>query len=322
LGHRSDAFYQLTLHSKQLLRSIFNIPDEYDILFAPCSTRGHFAFLPLNLITGYDCLDYVETGYWSAQAIAQAQKYAEVNIVANSSASQYTTIPAQQTWQLSKNPAYLHYTDNETIDGVEFTYTPESPHAPLIADMTSSILSKPIDINKFGVVYAGAQKNLGVAGISLVIIRKDLLARSSETIPEVFNYQTISKAESLYSTPDLFAWYITTLILEWVQQQGGIDYFYQQSLLKSQLLYQLIDQDEFYQNNVDVEYRSRMNVIFTIHDQALEQQFVQEALEHEFIGIKGHKAKGGLRVSLYNAITLEQTQKFAEFMKDFKNRYG
>lgn len=321
LGHRSDAFYQLTLESKQSLRDILSISDDYDILFAPSSTRAHFAFIPLNLLADYSCFDYVETGHWSTQAISQARKYAEVNIVA-SNQSDCTMIPPYQNWQLTKNAAYLHYTDNETIDGIEFQYIPESPYAPLIADMTSSILSKPLDVNKFGVIYAGAQKNLGIAGLSLIIIRKDLLARSNDKIPEVFNYQTIAKAESLYNTPAVFAWYITKLILDWIKQSGGIEYFYQQNLLKSQLLYQLIDQDDFYQNTIEVDCRSRMNVVFNIANPELEATFIKEAKEREFIGIKGHKAKGGLRVSLYNAISLEQTQLFADFMTDFKKRYG
>lgn len=321
-AHRSDAFYQLTLQSKQLLRDILNIPDDYDILFAPSSTRAHFAFIPLNLLANFTCLDYVETGHWSAQAIAQAQKYAEVNVLANNKQNNHTDIPTYQSWSPNKNAAYLHYTDNETIDGIEFSYIPDSPYAPLIADMTSSLLSKPLDINKFGVIYAGAQKNLGIAGLSLIIIRKDLLSRSHDKIPDVFNYHTIAKAESLYNTPAVFAWYISKLIFEWVKQNGGVEYFAQQSILKSQLLYKIIDNDDFYQNKINPKYRSRMNVIFNINNTELEALFVREATEQAFVGIAGHKAKGGLRVSLYNAITLEQTQLFATFMMDFKKRYG
>lgn len=321
-AHRSDAFYQLTLQSKQLIRELLFVSNDYDILFAPSSTRAHFAFIPLNLLGDCTCFDYANTGYWSKHAISQAQKYAKVNVVTDGEQTHYTTIPAYQDWHINKNAAYLHYTDNETIDGLEFSYIPESPYAPLVADMTSSILSKPLDINKFGVIYAGAQKNLGIAGISLIIIRKDLLSRSNDKIPDVFNYQTIAKAESLYNTPAVFAWYITKLILEWVKEQGGIDYFYEQSLSKSQCLYQLIDQDDFYQNKINLSYRSRMNVVFDLENPELEARFIDEAHKKGFVGIKGHKAKGGLRISLYNAINLEQTQQFANFMNEFKQRYG
>lgn len=322
IGHRTEAFYAFAAKTREDLKSLLGIPDTHDILFTSCGTNAHFSIIPQNLLAAYAVMDYVDTGYWSKRAISQAAKIGHVNIVCSASTLNARKIPDESEWRYSKNAAFLHYTDNETIEGIEFFHTPSSTLSPLVCDMTSSLCSKQIPIEKFGLIYAGTQKNIGIAGMSVLIIHKDLLLRSEASIPDYFNYQKIAQAQSLYSTPAVFSWYVTGLMLRWMLASGGIEYFEAQSQLKSQLLYNYIDKDEFYTTPVDIPYRSRMNVIVDLSNQTLEKVFLEEAKARGMVGLRGHRSRGGLRISLYNVITLSMVEALVAFMEDFKKRYG
>lgn len=322
LGHRTDAFYQMTQTCKQDLKILLAVPDTHDILVTPCGASLHFSYLPLNLLGKHQVLDYADTGYWSKKAMSQAQKFATVKLATQVQETNNIRIAPSTTWALNKDAAFLHYTDNETIDGIEFNEVPVSPYAPLVTDMTSSILTKALPVEKFGVIYAGAQKNLGIAGISMLIIDKELLARCPNTLPDMFNYQVIAQNDSIVTTPPTFAWYVMGLVVAWVKAQGGVTFFQELSAQKSQHIYQIIDEDDFYINDIHPDYRSRLNIVFRLHDAELEEKFLAEAAEQGMIGLKGHKAKGGLRASLYNAIDLTATQQLGQFMCEFRQRYG
>ncbi len=320
ISHHSPQFKHLVQTAEQDFRELLNIPPNYKVLFLQGGGRSQFAMVPLNLLGAKKTADYIDIGIWSNMAAKEAARYAAVNIVASSAESNYRTIPPQSSWQCQSDAAYFHYVDNETVNGVEFPVQPNVQHAPLVADMSSNILSRTIDVAAHGVIYAAAQKNAGPAGITLVIVREDLLDQALPITPTMFNYTVHAKANSLYNTPPTFAWYVTALVFQWLKRQGGIAAMETINARKAKKLYALIDSSELYQNTVDANYRSRMNVVFTLADETLNERFLQEADNAGLVGLKGHSFVGGMRASLYNAMPEAGVDVLIDFMREFERR--
>ncbi|PZN30468.1 MAG: 3-phosphoserine/phosphohydroxythreonine transaminase [Proteobacteria bacterium] len=320
MSHRGKRFVSIAEAAEADLRELLDIPAHYKVLFLQGGATGQFAAVPLNLAAPGATVDYVNTGAWSKKAIAEARRYARVHVAADAGAP-YTTIPPTETWQCSADAAYLHYTPNETIGGVEFHFVPEVA-APLVADMSSTILSRPLDVSKFGLIYAGAQKNIGPAGLTLVIVREDLLGRARPETPTVLDYAAMAKDGSMLNTPPTFAWYVAGLVFQWLKRQGGLAAMAERNRAKAQLLYEAIDASGFYSNPVDPAHRSWMNVPFTLAKPELDKQFCEEARAAGLVTLEGHRSVGGMRASLYNAMPLEGVQALVAFMKEFERKHG
>lgn len=318
ISHRGDAFMQLAKESEQDLRELLNIPVNYKILFLQGGARLQFAMIPMNLLRNKKNADYITTGIWSKTAADQARQYCTVNEVARVDA-QYKTIPSQKDWHLNPEAAYFHYVDNETINGLEFPYIPDVK-VPLISDMSSNILSRVFDVKKFGLIYAGAQKNIGPAGLTIVIIREDLIGDPLSFTPTYLNYKIHVENNSLYNTPATFSWYVASLVFKWLKKQGGVSAIEKINSQKSQKLYSYIDNSNFYYNDIDPKYRSRMNIVFRLNDETLNQKFLSDALSAEIIGLKGHKLLGGMRAALYNAMPEKGVDRLINFMHDFAEK--
>ena len=278
--------------------------------------------MPLNIAPPGSVVDYAVTGNWSEKAVGEAKRYAEVNIVANSSATKFTTIPAPSTWKTSKNAAYLHYVANETVFGVEFHDVPAVSDAPLVTDMSSNILSRPIDVSRFGVIYAGAQKNIGPAGLAIVIVREDLLGRARKETPGAIDFKTMAANDSMWNTPPTLSWYIAGLVFEWLNEQGGLAAIGKLNERKAKKLYAAIDGSGFYKNPVEKSARSWMNVPFTLADPKLDDAFLKESKAAGLTNLKGHRVVGGMRASLYNAMPEAGVDALIAFMADFQKRNG
>lgn len=320
VSHRGPLFADVFERAEANLRSILGVSDDYEVLFLQGGAQTQFALIPMNLGQAQPA-GYVDTGHWSKLAIAEAQKLGDVHLVASGADDHYRSIPAFDLWDQPKNLSYLHITPNETIHGVEYHEFPVvSDSVPLIGDMSSTILSRPFDVNKFGLIYAGAQKNIGPAGVTLVIIRKDLLARSSDRIPNMLNYKSHAAKGSMYNTPPTFAIYLSGLVFEWIQRQGGLEAMAQRNAAKAQLLYECIDSSSLFHNPVESAARSWMNIPFTLSDPSQETRFLKEAAEQGLVGLKGHKALGGMRASLYNAVEPESVTALVAFMREFEKR--
>ncbi|MCW8451545.1 3-phosphoserine/phosphohydroxythreonine transaminase [Legionella quinlivanii] len=317
LGHRTVEFAALGERLEALVRRLLKVPAEYSILFLPGGAQIQFAIAAMNLIGSAKTLNYVETGHWSATAIKEARKYAEVNIVASSREQQFCTIPARETWEINPEGAYLHFTDNETIGGLEFDQIPVVDDMPLVSDMSSNLFSRPLNFTGMGVIYACAQKNLGIAGMSVVIVRKDLLDRAHPATPDVFNYAVQQKNNSMLCTPTTFAWYVAVLVLEWLENEGGVEEIGKRNDEKARLLYDYLDSSRFYVNFIDPRYRSRMNVPFILKNAELEKTFFKLAEEQGLLYLQGHRSVGGARASIYNAMTLEEVKELIQFLKEF-----
>lgn len=322
ISHRSKQFIALAAEAEADLRALMNIPSNYKVLFLQGGARLQFAMVPMNLLRGKQTADYFNTGEWSKLAIKEARRYADVSIVASAEASHFTSIPAQSTWQLNPNAAYVHFTSNETVNGVEFFQEPAVGQVPLVADMSSDILSRPIDVSKYGLIYAGAQKNIGPAGLTLVIVREDLLGSALPFAPIMMDYKTHADNDSMYNTPPTFAWYLAGLVFKWLQRQGGIAAIEKINQRKAEKLYQYIDSSGFYSNPVDPNYRSRMNVIFHLANEELNEPFLKAANSAGMAGLKGHKLLGGMRASIYNAVSESAVAALIDFMKDFAKKNG
>lgn len=322
VSHRGKAFMGLAREAEAALRRLLAVPEHYKVLFMQGGATGQFAAIPMNLARADSTLDYVNTGAWSKKALAEAQRYAaRVNVAADEAASRYTTVPEPAALRLSPDAAYLHYTANETIGGVEFPYVPVSA-APVVADMSSTLLSRPIDVARFGLIYAGAQKNLGPAGLTVVIVREDLTGHARPGTPSVWDYRAVAAEGSLLNTPPTFAWYVAGLVLKWLEAQGGLAAMGERNRAKAQRLYAAIDASGFYANPVAVKCRSWMNVPFTLADARLEAPFLAEARAAGLINLEGHRSVGGLRASLYNAMPPEGVEALVAFMHDFERRHG
>lgn len=323
LSHRGHHFVELAEQSEKDLRELMNIPEDYYVLFLSGGATTQFAMVPLNLMGERLAADYIETGTWSKKAIAEAKRYGDVNIAAKTQyENEKAYVVAPEEWQLRSDAAYLHYTPNETIDGLEFQYIPDVA-VPLVADMTSMILSRPIDVTKFGIIYAGAQKNIGQAGLNVVIIRKDLVREPLPLTPTLYSYQVQAESKCLYNTPPTYAWYIASLMFDWLKDQGGVEAIYKMNQRKAAKLYQVIDDySHFYVNKVRKDFRSMMNVMFYLQQEALTSNFLNEAQQEGLVNLRGHRVSGGVRASIYNPMPEQAIDLLAKFMVDFAKRHG
>lgn len=322
ISHRSDEFIEVAARAEADLRRLVGIPDDYAVLFLSGGATTQQALLPLNFAAPEQVADYVVTGHWGRTAIKQVAAHAKVHVVADGG-PEYRAIPARGTWQLSPDAAYVHITANETIQGVEFRDVPDVGESPLFADFSSSIASEPIDVSRYGVIYAGAQKNLGPVGVAVVIIRRDLLDRAGQPRADIFDYRSHAARDSMLNTPPTWNWYLAGLVFQWMLAEGGVEEFARRNAAKSALVYAAIDgSGGFYRNPVETSVRSRMNIPFFLPDQALTERFVTESGAAGLLALKGHKALGGLRASLYNAMPVQGAQALVEFMGDFQRRHG
>ncbi len=322
MSHRSKEFVSIAEKAEADFREILSIPENYKVLFLQGGASSQFAMVPMNLLRGKTTADYINTGYWSKKAIAEAKRFCDVNVAATSEDTNFTTIPPRESWNLNPDAAYVHYTPNETIGGVEFHEIPDVGDVPLVADMSSTILSRPIDVSRFGLIYAGAQKNIGPAGITIVIVREDLIGQTITNTPTMFDYATHAKANSMYNTPPTYSWYIAGLVFEWIKQKGGLQKLAEINRRKAEKLYSYIDSSDFYHNPVDPSCRSWMNIPFTLKDPELDGKFLELAKEAGLVNLKGHRSVGGMRASIYNAMPEEGVDALIDFMKDFEERYG
>lgn len=322
MSHRSKEFVGIAAEAEARMRSLLSVPEEYAVLFLQGGATGQFAAVPLNLTAPGASAAYLNTGSWSKKAIAEAKKYLDVQVVADEKASNYATVPAEGSYEVPADAAYLHLTLNETIGGVEFPYIPSPGDVPVVTDASSTILSRPLDVSRFGVIYAGAQKNLGPSGLVVVIVRRDLLDRARAETPSALDWTQMAAADSMLNTPPTLAWYLVGLVLEWVERQGGLAGMEERNKAKAQLLYGAIDASDFYSNPVAPEARSWMNVPFLVPDPALEKPFVAAAEAAGLSGLAGHRSVGGMRASIYNAMPIEGVQALVDFMTDFEKQNG
>jgi phosphoserine aminotransferase len=323
MSHRGKEFMSIAAKAEADLRKLMSIPENYRVLFLQGGASSQFAMVPINLLDDKSEADYLLTGQWSKKAVAEAKRYCKVvNIIADTSDSKFTTAPSQADLALSSDPAYVHYTPNETIVGVEFAYIPETGEIPLVADMSSTILSRPVDVSRYGVIYAGAQKNIGPAGLTVVIVRDDLIGKANENMPAMFDYKIHADNESMYNTPPTYAWYLAGLVFEWALEQGGLPALAETNKRKAEKLYAAIDGSGFYSNPVDVSCRSWMNVPFILANADLDAAFLEQAAAHNLKALKGHRSVGGMRASIYNAMPEAGVDALIEFMVDFEKRNG
>ncbi len=322
MSHRGKQFMSIARQAEADLRELMAIPENYRVLFLQGGASLQFAMVPLNLMRGPGKADYVLTGSWSKKAIAEGKRFGAVSIAASSEETGFTRIPPQQAWQLDPEAAYVHYTPNETIQGMEFHWIPETGEVPLVADMSSTILSRPIDVSRFGVIYAGAQKNIGPAGLTIVIVREDLIGHAQAGTPTLLDYATHAEAGSMYNTPPTYAWYLAGLVFQWLKRQGGLAAMGERNRRKAEKLYGAIDGSDFYANPVNPADRSWMNVPFTLADPALDPVFLKEAEAEGLTTLKGHRSVGGMRASIYNAMPEEGVDALVQFMAEFERRHG
>ncbi len=322
MSHRGKEFMSIAQQAEADLRELLAIPADYHVLFLQGGATSQFSMVPMNLLRGRHQADYINTGAWSKKAIAEARRYCSVNVAASSEDSNFTTIPPADGWQLDPAAAYVHYTPNETIGGLEFDWIPETGKRPLVADMSSTILSRPLDVSRFGLIYAGAQKNIGPAGLTVVIVRKDLVGDVLECTPSMFNYQSHAENGSMLNTPPTFAWYLAGLVFQWVQEQGGLAAMAEVNQRKAGRLFEAIDRSGFYNSPVDPRYRSWMNVPFILADTSLDAEFLSQAGEAGLLNLKGHRSVGGMRASIYNAMPEAGVSALTDFMAEFERSHG
>ncbi|WP_290631430.1 3-phosphoserine/phosphohydroxythreonine transaminase [Aquisalimonas sp.] len=322
MSHRGKEFVSIAAEAEQDIRDLLSIPDNYKVLFLQGGATGQFAAIPMNLLRGGDRADYINTGSWSEKAIKEAKKYCQVNVAWGANEKTPMHIGAQSEWQLDPKASYVHFTPNETISGVEFHWVPDTGDVPLVADMSSTILSRPIDVSKYGLIYAGAQKNIGPAGLTIVIVRDDLIGNVLPETPAVWDYQVQADADSMSNTPPTYGWYLAGLVFKWLKEQGGLEAMATMNKRKADKLYAEIDNNPFYSNPVDPECRSWMNVPFVLADDSLNDAFLKEAAAAGLSTLKGHRSVGGMRASIYNAMPEAGVDRLIEFMQDFARRNG
>jgi phosphoserine aminotransferase len=322
MSHRGKEFMSIAAEAEADLRELLAIPANYKVLFLQGGASLQFAMIPMNLLRGAEGADYINTGSWSKKAIAEARRYGNVNVAASTESTKFTRAPAQDELNLSADAAYVHYTPNETIEGVEFPYVPETGGKPLVADMSSTILSRPIDVSKFGLIYAGAQKNIGPAGLTIVIVREDLIGQPIQGTPTMLDYKTHSDNESMYNTPPTYAWYLAGLVFKWLKDMGGLSAMAEVNARKARKLYDVIDASSFYANPVAPTDRSWMNVPFTLANAELDEVFLKEAKAAGLTTLKGHRSVGGMRASIYNAMPEAGVDALVAFMQEFERRNG
>ena len=317
MSHRGKDYMSIAAQAEADLREIMDIPSNYKVLFLQGGASSQFAMVPINLLQGKKSADYVLTGQWSKKAVAEGKRFCDVNVVSDTTDSKFTTVEDQAKWSTNSDAAYLHFTPNETIVGVEFPFLPETD-VPLVADMSSNILSREIDVSKYGVIYAGAQKNIGAAGLCIVIVREDLIGKADVAMPTMMDYKTHADNDSMYNTPPTYSWYIAGLIFQWIKKQGGIKAVEAVNKRKAEKLYAAIDASDFYSNPVDVNCRSRMNVPFLLANTDLDALFLEEAAKVGLTTLKGHRSVGGMRASIYNAMPEAGVDALVSFMQDFE----
>jgi phosphoserine aminotransferase len=329
MSHRGKEFISIYEAAERDLRDLLGVPANYRILFLQGGGIGENAIVPLNLLGRKPqsaVVDFIKTGSWSGKSIKEAKKYCTVNVAASAEDNKFTAIPARETWKLSRDAAYVHICTNETIDGVEFNFTPdvgaETNGAPLVADMSSHILSRTVDVSKYGVIFGGAQKNIGPAGVTVVIVREDLIGNALSICPSAFDWKLVAENDSMYNTPPTYAIYIAGLVFQWLKKQGGVPAMEQRNIAKAKLLYEYLDSTGFYTNNVAKDCRSRMNVPFYLSDESLNDAFLAGAKEQGLLQLKGHKSVGGMRASIYNAMPIEGVQALVDYLKEFEKKHG
>lgn len=322
ISHRGKDFMALAEKSEADLRELMAIPDNYRVFFLQGGASAQFAMVPVNLLGDKTSADYLLTGQWSKKAVAEARRFCEVNLIADTTKSKFTTVPDADTLEFNTDAAYVHYTPNETIAGVEFPYVPATGDIPLVADMSSTILSHPINVSDYGVIYAGAQKNVGSAGLTIVIVRDDLIGKAKDTMPTLYDYRTHAEYGSMYNTPPTYSWYLASLVFEWLKEKGGLQAMAAINKQKADKLYAAIDVSDFYSNPVDVACRSIMNVPFILANADLDSQFLEESDKRGMAFLKGHRSVGGMRASIYNAMPVEGVDALIDFMGEFEASYG
>jgi len=322
MSHRGKEFIGIAAKAEADLRTLLAIPADYAVLFLQGGAIAENAIVPMNLLGRKTAADYVNTGEWSKKSIKEAKKYCTVNIAASSEDTDFTYVPARETWRLDSNAAYVHVCTNETIGGVEYQWTPDTGDVPLVADMSSHILSRVIDVTRYGVIYGGAQKNVGPAGLTLVIVRRDLLDRALPITPSAFHWQEQAAADSMVNTPPTYAIYIAGLVFEWLLAQGGVPAMEQKNMAKASLLYDYLDATQFYRSPARKEDRSRMNVRFHLRDEKLDETFLKGAKAAGMDQLKGHRVVGGMRASIYNAMPIEGVRTLVDYMAEFERRHG
>ncbi|MFC3121768.1 3-phosphoserine/phosphohydroxythreonine transaminase [Agaribacter flavus] len=323
VSHRGKPFIACAEKAEADLRSLMQIPENYKVLFLQGGGRGQFFSVPMNLAGRGNLTQHLVTGQWSQIAVAEAEKYMSVEVLAKTkTVDGYLSVPTQEEWQINPKAAYFHYCTNETVDGIEIDWIPEGGDVPVVADMSSNILSKQLDVSKFGIIYAGAQKNIGPSGLTLVIVREDLLAYARKDTPAIFNYQQQVNNDSMYNTPPTFSWYLAGLVFEWLLEQGGVAAIEKINKEKARLLYSAIDNSDFYRNQVAIDNRSKMNVTFHLANSHLDSLFLEQSFAQGLHALKGHRFVGGMRASIYNAMPLEGVKALVDFMQEFERVNG
>ena len=322
MSHRGPEFISIAAEAERLLRELLAVPAHYKVLFMQGGAIGENAIVPMNLLRGRKSIDFVDTGEWSKKSIKEAKKYAAVNVVASSADTGYDRVPDRQTWKLDPQAAYVHICGNETIGGVQYHFTPDVGEVPLVADMSSELLSRPVDVSKYGLIYGGAQKNIGPAGLTIVIVREDLIGQALPVCPSAFDYKTVADNESMYNTPPTYAIYIAGLVFQWLKDQGGLAAMAERNRSKAALLYDHLDATSFYRSPVQRDCRSLMNVPFKLRDESLDGAFLKGAEARGMVQLKGHRSVGGMRASIYNAMPTEGVQALVSYMKEFEARHG
>ena len=321
ISHRGVDFMEAAKKSEKDLRSLLTIPDHYKVLFLQGGASSQFSMVPINLLRGGAKANYANTGHWSVKAIAEAKRYCDVNVCTDNSGNNFTNIEDFQNWKIDEDASYLHYTPNETIAGLEFDYIPDVS-MPIAADMSSTILSREIDVSKYGVIYAGSQKNIGPSGLTIVIVREDLIGSVIDGQPKLFDYATQANNDSMFNTPATFPWYAAGRVFEWLKEQGGLSAIQKINETKAETLYRAIDSSDFYSNPVSVKYRSWMNVPFLLADEKLNSVFLERSKDADLLALKGHRSVGGMRASIYNAMPQDGVDALVSFMKDFEKDFG
>ncbi len=322
MSHRGKEYMSIHEQAERDLRTLMGIPSNYKVLFLQGGATMQFAMIPVNLMRGKAGADYVNTGEWSKKAIKEAKLFGAVNVVASSEDRSFTYVPPQAQWKRAADAAYLHYCANETIGGVEFGWIPESGDVPLVADVSSNFLSRPLDVSKFGLLYGGAQKNIGPAGLTIVVVREDLLGHAPKSTPTMLDYKAQADNDSMLNTPPTWAIYIAGLVFQWIARQGGLAAIERRNVEKASLLYDYLDSTQFYRNPVDRADRSRMNVPFTLRDDALDEPFLKGAKERNLLQLKGHRSVGGMRASIYNAMPIEGVRALVDYLREFEKSHG
>ena len=322
MSHRGKEFISIAEKAESDLRTLLAIPDNYKVLFLQGGAIAENAFIPMNLLGSRNSADYINTGEWSKKSIKEGKKYCTVNVAASAEDKNFSYVPSQETWKLNKDAAYVHVCTNETIGGVEYHWVPQTGDVPLVADMSSHILSRQVDVSRYGVIYGGAQKNIGPAGLTLVIVREDLLGKALPITPSAFNWKEQAENDSMLNTPPTYSIYIAGLVFEWLLAQGGVPAMEQKNIAKAKLLYDYLDQTGFYSNPVAKADRSRMNIPFKLKDESLDDAFLKGAQQNGMAQLKGHRSVGGMRASIYNAMPIEGVQALISYMKEFERKHG